>query len=33
VDFILLDSYEAEPAVTREVLELNNGGRQVTAII
>lgn len=31
--FILLDSYAAEPAVMREVLELTDGGRQVTAII
>lgn len=31
--FVLLDSYAAEPPVMREILELTDGGREVTAII
>ena len=31
--FVLLDSYAAEDAVMREILELTDGGRQVTAVI
>lgn len=31
--FVLLDSYTADAAVMREILELTDGGRQVTAII
>lgn len=31
--FVLLDSYQADPEVMRELLELTDGGRNVTAII